>query len=283
MYRTTGRLVAAVVSVALCTSCSGSLSPATGPPASPVALVGAGAAKTMTAELRAGLTYLLTEHVYATGLVAQAVIDARGKVTGPAVVAALAALHGNSDELSVALTRYTPAAHDAFLQVWEQHTRLFVDYAVGRGGHDDAQTVQVRAALEVSGNAVAGTIHEFVPELPVAKKCGATAEVPSPAPADEQGNPQQDDRASQGGERQAPEGRERIAERLGDRRPGERSDHSGREGREPRGPSKQQATPDRAGEQADDHDNEQAGRPHAHSMPVRPIAVTGMDPVARAA
>lgn len=168
MRRTTGSLVGAVASIVLCTSCSSSTDGRTAP-TGPNAVVNAATANTAAAELRAGLTYLLTEHVYLTGLAAQAVEVARGNLKDPVVVAALATLRANGDGLAVAMTARTPAAHDAFRQVWEERTMLFVAYAVARGQHDDAQTVRLRTALDTSRRAVAQTIHDFVRELPVAK------------------------------------------------------------------------------------------------------------------
>lgn len=171
MHRTTGAALAAVGSLLLCASCTTSAPAGAGRHVRPVptAAVGAAAASTVTAELRAGLTYLLTEHVYATGRVAQAVVDKRGNLKDPLVVSSLATLQANSEGLAAALTAYTPAAREVFLQAWEQRATLFVGYAVGRGLRDDAQTVRLRAALDASRTAVANAIHGFVPELSATK------------------------------------------------------------------------------------------------------------------
>lgn len=89
------------------------------------------------ADLRAGLTALLQEHVYLAGT---AVATAYATAPDSAEFeAAAAALDENSVELSEAVGSLAgPQQAEAFLALWRQHIGFFVDYAVAKAGGDQA-------------------------------------------------------------------------------------------------------------------------------------------------
>lgn len=89
------------------------------------------------AELRAGLTSLLQEHVYLAGITV-----ATAYVAGPdsdEFGAAAATLDANSVDLSKAIGSLAgPEKEAAFLQLWRDHVGFFVDYAVAAQAGDQA-------------------------------------------------------------------------------------------------------------------------------------------------
>lgn len=89
------------------------------------------------AELRAGLTSLLQEHVYLAGITV-----ATAYVAGPdssEFEAAAATLDANSVDLSKAIGSLAgPEKEAAFLQLWRDHVGFFVDYAVAAQAGDQA-------------------------------------------------------------------------------------------------------------------------------------------------
>lgn len=95
------------------------------------------------AELRAGLTALLDEHVYlATLATAEA-------IKGGDFEGAAGALDGNSVALSEAIgSVYGDEAAGAFLALWRAHIGFFVDYTQARVGGDDAAAGEAKAALD---------------------------------------------------------------------------------------------------------------------------------------
>jgi len=101
---------------------------------------------TKAADLRAGLNYLLGEHILlassATGA-ALAGRDAQFK-------AAAAALDQNSVDISKAIgSVYGQSAEDAFLPLWRRHIGFVVDYTVGVATKDKAK--QDKAVQDLVG------------------------------------------------------------------------------------------------------------------------------------
>jgi len=95
------------------------------------------------ADLRAGLTALLQEHVF---LAAFATGEAlRGEsLDGPA-----AELDANSQALAGAIgSLYGEGAGAAFLELWRTHIGFFVDYTVGTAEGDAAKVAAAEAALD---------------------------------------------------------------------------------------------------------------------------------------
>ena len=112
------------------------------------------------AELRAGLTALLQEHVYLAGI-AVATAYTAGPDSGE-FEAAAAALDTNSVDLSKAVGSLAgPEDEAAFLDLWRRHVGFFVDYAVASKGMDQAGKDQ--ALLDLQGyTAEAGLFFEQV-------------------------------------------------------------------------------------------------------------------------
>ncbi|MDP3710912.1 MAG: hypothetical protein Q8R60_00325, partial [Mycobacteriales bacterium] len=155
MNRTSLRLAAVVGGLALVTTACGSNTDtdtdATDTPSSAAtsaAAVGAAGTKTDAAALRAGLTYLLEEHVYLAGIaISQAVKDG-GDLTKPGTKAAVAALDTNSVALSKAVASAYPDAEKPFLDSWRSHIGFFVDYTLGKATKDDAKVTKAKADLD---------------------------------------------------------------------------------------------------------------------------------------
>ncbi|MDZ7679100.1 MAG: hypothetical protein U5K29_11170 [Acidimicrobiales bacterium] len=103
---------------------------------------------TPAADLRAGLTALLQEHVYLAGIaINQAVADG-GDLEAPATVAAVETLDTNSVALADAIASvYGDDAGDQFLSLWRDHIAMFVDYTLG-GATGDAD-MQAAALTEL--------------------------------------------------------------------------------------------------------------------------------------
>jgi hypothetical protein len=89
------------------------------------------------AELRSGLTYLLTEHVYLAGI---AVATAYAtSPTSPEFGLAAKTLDANSQDLAKAVGSVAGAQNQAtFLQSWRSHINDFVSYAVAAKAKDSA-------------------------------------------------------------------------------------------------------------------------------------------------
>jgi hypothetical protein len=104
--------------------------------------------ETPAAELRAGLTALLQEHVYLAGLAINQAVTDGGDMEAPATAAAVDALDENSVELSEAVgSVYGDEAGEQFLALWRDHIGMFVDYTLG-GATDDTE-MQEQAATEL--------------------------------------------------------------------------------------------------------------------------------------
>jgi hypothetical protein len=171
MNRTSLRLAAVVCGLAITTAACGSSSnktadkPATGSSTAATA-TGAEATKTPAAELRAGLTYLLTEHVYLAGIATGTAIAHKGDLKSPAFVAAAGALDANSVALSKAVGSAYPAAEQPFLNSWRQHIGFFVNYTLGKATKNAAMTAKAVKDLDGYRTGFGQLINSVVPELP---------------------------------------------------------------------------------------------------------------------
>ena len=176
MTRTSVRLAAVLAGLAITTAACGSdtKTDSTGNGGTPSASAttdatkGAASTKTQAAELRAGLTYLLTEHVYLAGIATGTAVAKGGKMTDPAVVAAVNALDANSVALSKAVGSAYPDAEAPFLKSWRQHIGFFVDYTLGVATKDQAKVAKAKADLDGYRTSFGQLINSVVPELPAA-------------------------------------------------------------------------------------------------------------------
>ncbi|HEX9993538.1 MAG TPA: hypothetical protein VGB14_11480 [Acidimicrobiales bacterium] len=108
---------------------------------------GAAGTQTGAAELRAGLTALLTEHVYLAGGATGTAITSG--LDSAETEAATAALDDNSQALADAVgSIYGDEAGEQFLSLWRAHIGFFVDYTAARAGGDDAAAEQAMADLD---------------------------------------------------------------------------------------------------------------------------------------
>ena len=181
MNRTSLRLAAVVCGLAITTAACGSNSTSTkadsGSGSTPTtgattgttasaALTGAEAAKSPASELRAGLTYLLTEHVYLAGLATGTAVAKKGNLKDPAVAGAVKALDANSVALSKAVGSAYPAAEKPFLASWRQHIGFFVNYTLGKATKNAAMTAKAVKDLDGYRTNFGQLINSVVPELP---------------------------------------------------------------------------------------------------------------------
>jgi hypothetical protein len=157
------------VSLAACgssstTSSTSSTSPSSS--SSTTATTGAAATTTPAAELRAGLTDLLTQHVYLAGIALKTAVDKGGNLKDPSVVAAVTTLDANSVALSKAVGSAYPAAEAPFLQSWRQHIGFFVNYTLGKATKNAAMAAKAKSDLNGYRTSFGQLIHSVVPELP---------------------------------------------------------------------------------------------------------------------
>jgi hypothetical protein len=110
---------------------------------------GADATTTPAAELRAGLTALLQEHVYLAGIaINQAVADG-GNLEAPGTASAVGALDANSVALSEAVgSVYGAEGGEQFLALWRAHIGFFVDYTLGGATGNQAMQEGARQQLD---------------------------------------------------------------------------------------------------------------------------------------
>src|SRR3546814_475185 len=95
--------------------------------------------ETGAAELRAGLTSLLQEHVYLAGAAISTAVQAGGDMEAPAVVSAVDTLDANSVALSEAISSvYGEEGGAQFLELWRNHIGFFVEYTLGGATGDTA-------------------------------------------------------------------------------------------------------------------------------------------------
>ncbi len=117
------------------------------------------------AELRAGLTALLTEHVDLAGI---AVVTGVGSgLDSEAFTAAAGTLDKNSVALSEAIgSVYGDAAGEQFLALWRTHIDFFVDYAKAQAGGDDKASRAALAKLDGYRSDFGAFIASANPNLP---------------------------------------------------------------------------------------------------------------------
>jgi hypothetical protein len=109
----------------------------------------AAAVDTGAAELRAGLTALLQEHVYLAGAAIATAVGAGGDLEAPAVQSAVATLDENSVTLSEAIgSVYGDDAAAQFLELWRNHIGFFVDYTLGGATGDQAKQDTAKQQLD---------------------------------------------------------------------------------------------------------------------------------------
>ncbi|MGZ6791426.1 MAG: hypothetical protein ACXVFV_00615 [Mycobacteriales bacterium] len=176
MNRTSLRLAAVVCGLAITTAACGSstkkasdtATTGTSTTAPAAAVTGAEATKTPAAELRAGLTYLLTEHVYLAGIATGTAIADKGDLNAASFKAAAAALDANSVALSKAIGAAYPAAEQPFLNSWRQHIGFFVNYTLGKATKNQAMTDKAIKDLDGYRTGFGQLINSVVPELPAA-------------------------------------------------------------------------------------------------------------------
>jgi hypothetical protein len=172
IIRLVGMCAATAIAVAACSSndTPGAGTGAGGTTAAPSPTVAAagGKAATLTpaAELRAGLTYLLTEHVYDAGIALETAVEKGGNLKDPAVAAAVATLDANSVALSKAIGSAYPAAEAPFLASWRQHIGFFVNYTLGKATKNAAMTTKAKSDLDGYRTSFGQLINSVVPELP---------------------------------------------------------------------------------------------------------------------
>ncbi|MGY2875564.1 putative Mn2+ efflux pump MntP [Marmoricola sp. URHA0025 HA25] len=154
------------VSLAACGSSSDGSAPAASSQSSTAALSGAAATATPAAELRAGLTHLLTQHVYLAGIALKTAVDKGGNLKDPGVTAAVTALDDNSVALSKAVGAAYPDAEKPFLESWRQHIGFFVDYTLGKATKNQAMVDKATSDLDGYRTSFGELIHSVVPELP---------------------------------------------------------------------------------------------------------------------
>lgn len=157
MDRTRYVVVAAAAAAALVLSACGSdQSDSTKGAAVPSAAVepkasvvsGAAATKTAVAELRAGLTYLLTDHTYRTSEAIRQVVAKKGNMENLFVRAAVQAMDNNAVELSKAVGAIYPQSETQFLASWRKHNSLILDYAISRSMGNQTLADQARVELD---------------------------------------------------------------------------------------------------------------------------------------
>ena len=122
----------AAVAVALTTGCTSAMSGSSGMGSSSMehskTSMNGKTSATKAADLRAGLNYLLGEHIFLAASATGAALGGRDAE----FKAAAAALDANSVDISKAIgSVYGQGAGDAFLPLWRKHIGFVVDYTVG--------------------------------------------------------------------------------------------------------------------------------------------------------
>ncbi|MBA2624924.1 MAG: hypothetical protein H0U89_04900 [Acidimicrobiia bacterium] len=106
-----------------------------------------GPTATEAAELRAGLTAALQEHVYLAGQAIGAALETGPQ--SPATAAASATLDDNSVAIGDAVsTGFDPEVGEEFLALWRDHIGYFVDYAAATAGGDGAGAETAQEELD---------------------------------------------------------------------------------------------------------------------------------------
>ena len=105
---------------------------------------------TPAAELRAGLTALLQEHVYLAGITTGTALNPAAGPESAAFMSAAGTLDANSVALSKSIEGvYGAQAGEQFLALWRKHIGFFVDYTLGAAGKDKA--MQDKAVADLDG------------------------------------------------------------------------------------------------------------------------------------
>jgi hypothetical protein len=144
-----GAVVLSTVALAAA-ACGGSSSPTTEPAddMSSSAAAASNVTETAAAQLRAGLTGLLRQHVDLTAYVVQDVV-AEGSLEDPQVQGSIAALNDNTNALGDAIgSIYGDDAKDQFLELWNAHIGFFVTYVKGALGDDAALKAKANKQLD---------------------------------------------------------------------------------------------------------------------------------------
>jgi hypothetical protein len=104
---------------------------------------------TGAADLRAGLTHLLQEHVYLAGTALATAVADEGDLEAPATASAVETLDENSQALADTVGGvYGDEAGEQFLALWRDHIGFFVEYTLGGATGDEAMQEQARADLD---------------------------------------------------------------------------------------------------------------------------------------
>src|SRR4051812_44413732 len=118
------------------------------------------------ATLRAGLTNLLEEHVYLTGIAVSSAVN--NGLTSPAFKASAATLDANSVALSQAIgSVYGKDAGQGFLALWRKHIGMFVAYTKGLATHDAKAAAKAQSDLENYRSSFANFLHSANPHIDV--------------------------------------------------------------------------------------------------------------------
>ena len=127
---------------------------------------GTGGVDTAAADLRAGLTNLLADHVWLAGNALETAVLKGGDLEDPEVQGAVKALDENSVSLSKAVGAAYPEAEKPFLDSWRQHIGFFVDYTLGKATKDSAKVAKAEKDLDGYRTSFGQLINSVVPELP---------------------------------------------------------------------------------------------------------------------
>lgn len=117
------------------------------------------------ADLRAGLTALLTQHVYAVGIAIDTAVSQGGDLRDSRVRAAVSALDANSVALSKAIGDAYPRAEAPFLETWRQHIGSFMSYGLGKATKNAKQVGAARSGLDSYRTFFGQLISSVVPKL----------------------------------------------------------------------------------------------------------------------
>jgi len=109
------------------------------------------------AELRAGLTHLLDEHVYLTGIVVSTAATTSPDSMSTAEV--LAAWDDNTRELAQTIGSASGEGASAeLLELWRTRNRTVLDYTAARASENRNQATRARAALDRSGTDIGAAL-----------------------------------------------------------------------------------------------------------------------------
>ena len=140
--------------------------------------------ETPAADLRSGLTALLTQHVYSLAMAVDTALAKGGNLQDPLVTGSLDALDGTTIALSKALGSAYPAVQKPFAQSWRQHVGFVLDYALAKadgslpraaasrkdidGYRADFGQLINSVVVDLPASAVAAELTPFVTDLLVA-------------------------------------------------------------------------------------------------------------------